>query len=157
MNFLTKSAYCYRNTLVRFSSVVACAVFISCGSETTVPDTKQPSVMDVPFGFPAIPAPQDNPLTLAVMLLKLVLISPNSRTHLEVCIALLIGHYQKKAPDKCQGFIKFLEICKIALTIYAENVQYNLVKMSNGQTDPNLADLDAYRVFSLHKTPPKKE
>lgn len=64
MNFLTKSAYCYRNTLVRFSSVIACAVFISCGSETAVPDTKQPSVMDVPFGFPAIPAPQDNPLTL---------------------------------------------------------------------------------------------
>ncbi|MDF0552828.1 hypothetical protein [Kamptonema sp. UHCC 0994] len=100
---------------------------------------------------------QDNPLTLAVMLLKLVLISPNSRTHLEVCIALLIGHYKRKAPDKCQGFIKFLEICKIALTIYAENVQYNLVKMSNGQTNPNLADLDAYRVFSLHKSPPKKE
>lgn len=101
---------------------------------------------------------QNNPLTLAVMLLKLVLISPNSRTHLEVCIALLIGHYQKKAPDKCQGFIKFLEICKIALTIYAENVQYNLVKMSaNDRTNPEVVDLDTYRVFSLHKSPPKKE
>ncbi|HLO48881.1 MAG TPA: hypothetical protein VK211_10745 [Kamptonema sp.] len=98
---------------------------------------------------------QDNPLTLAVMLLKLILISPNSRTHLEVCIALLIRHYQRKPAQKCQAFIKFLEICKIALTIYAENVQYNLVKMSHdNRSNPEIVDLDTYRVFSLHKTPP---
>jgi len=101
---------------------------------------------------------QDNPLTLAVMLLKLVLISPNSRTHLEVCIALLIRHYQRKPPHKCQAFIKFLEICKIALTIYAENVQYNLVKMSeDNRTNPELGDRDTYRVFSLYKSPTQKE
>ncbi len=64
MNFLIKFAYCYRKTLLQLSSVIICASLVSCGGETAVPDTKQPSVLDVPFGFPAIPTPADNPLTL---------------------------------------------------------------------------------------------
>lgn len=99
-----------------------------------------------------------NPLTLAIMLLKLVLISPHSRTRLEICLALLIKHYEGKSPKKCEKFINFLELCKILLTIYAENVQYNLVKMDdNNRGDPKLVGLDRYRIFSQHKTPTKKE
>lgn len=99
---------------------------------------------------------QGNPLTLAIMLLKLVLISPNSRIRLEVCLALLIKHYEGKSAKKCENFIKFLEICKILLTIYAENVQYNLVRMGEGsQENQDIVSLEGYRVFSQHKFPPK--
>jgi len=46
------------------------------------------------------------------------------------------------------GVINFMEVYNIALAIYADNVQYNLIKMKNAnRADLSIADLDNYRVF----------
>jgi hypothetical protein len=102
-------------------------------------------------------ATQLNPLTLAIIMLKIILISPHSRMHLEVCFARLIQYYQDNSAEECQWFINFLEVCQIALTIYGENVQYNLLNMSDKYHQEQLfIDLNNCRVFSQQK-PLKKD
>ncbi|HEY9849945.1 MAG TPA: hypothetical protein V6D28_10840 [Leptolyngbyaceae cyanobacterium] len=98
-------------------------------------------------------ASQGNPLTLAVILLKLTLLCSHSRTHLEVCIAKLIKHYENYDQSECQWLINFLEICQLILTIYTENVRYNLVNMENDtMVNQPIFDDNAYRVFSQVKS-----
>jgi hypothetical protein len=85
------------------------------------------------------------------------LISPHSRTYLELCCARLIQYYQDNSAAECQWLINFLEVCQIAITIYGENVQYNLVNMSdNPQEEQLFIDLNNCRVFSQQK-PIKKD
>ncbi len=96
---------------------------------------------------------QGHSLTLVVLLLKIIMISRNSRTHLELRIAHLIRYYDKFPVSECEWVINFIEVFNITLAIYAENVEYSLIKMkeeetSNIQTDLNL---DGYRVFSQLK------
>jgi hypothetical protein len=93
-----------------------------------------------------------NPLNLGILLLKIVLISPHSRTNLELYLARLVQHYQENSAVECQWLINFLEVCQISLTIYGENVQYNLVNMSaNDREDRLIVDLNNCRVFSQQK------
>ena len=95
---------------------------------------------------------QLNPLTLAILILKIILISPYSQTYLELCFARLIQYYQDQSAADCQWLINFLEVCQISLTIYGENVQYNLVNMSEKHQEEQLfIDLNNCRVFSQHK------
>lgn len=97
-------------------------------------------------------ASQGNPLTLSIIILKLILICPPSRTHLEVCMAKLIHNYESYSSEECHWVINFLEISKIILTIYTENVRYNLVNMENANlTTKFINNGDAYRVFSQTK------
>jgi hypothetical protein len=95
---------------------------------------------------------QGHPLTLIIVLLKIILISPNSRSHLEIKIAELIRYYDQYPEEECQWFINFIEIFNITFAIYAENVEYNLIKMEEDKKDfiPQ-EDLDSYRVFSQLK------
>lgn len=95
---------------------------------------------------------QGNPLTLIIVLLKIILVCKNARSHLEVRIAHLIKYYEKYPEEECKWFINFLEIFNITFAIYAENVEYNLIKMREEQPDHHpLLNLDAYRVFSQLK------
>lgn len=92
---------------------------------------------------------QGNPLTLVIVLLKIILICPNARTHLENCIAKLIQYYVDCPEDECQWVINFFEIFNITFAIHADNVQYNLIKMDAKRPDgKSEAPLDTYRVFS---------
>jgi hypothetical protein len=96
---------------------------------------------------------QGNPLTLVILLLKIILICRNARSNLEMRIADLIRYYDKYPEDECKWVINFIEIFNITFAIYAENVEYNLIKMekdteTTGNTQFNL---DAYRVFSQLK------
>ncbi len=99
---------------------------------------------------------QGNPITLVITLLKLILISKNSRTHLESRIADLLRYYQEMPEQDCKWVVNFLEIFNVTFTIYADNVQYDLVRMEtdrNGhslefQNTVNHANLDSYRIFS---------
>ncbi|WP_264324294.1 hypothetical protein [Romeriopsis navalis] len=95
---------------------------------------------------------QGNPMTLVVTLLKLILISRNSRLYLEARIADLIHYYENLPEKECWWVVNFLEIFNVTFTIYAENVQYNLIHMEpSGKKrswQDELANLDAYRVFS---------
>jgi hypothetical protein len=93
---------------------------------------------------------QGNPLTLVVVLLKIIFISNHSRSHLEMRIANLISYYNRYLESECSWFINFIEIFNITFAIYAENVEYNLIKMK----EDNL-ELDDYRVFSQLKTSKK--
>lgn len=96
---------------------------------------------------------QGNPMTLVVALLKLILISRNSRLYLEARIADLIRYYENTPEEDCWWVVNFLEIFNVTFTIYAENVQYNLIEMEPAPGkrrtwQDELANLDDYRVFS---------
>jgi hypothetical protein len=99
---------------------------------------------------------QGNPMTLVVMLLKLMLVSKNSRTHLEARIADLLRYYQEIPEQDCRWVVNFLEIFDVTFTIYGDNVQYNLIRMKEEhrecdsivQDTVDEVNLDSYRVFS---------
>lgn len=95
---------------------------------------------------------QGNPLTLVVLLLKIILISPSSQTHLDACLAKLIRYYESQSVAECQWLLNFLDICQITFAIHADNVEYNLVqieeKKGNLQPDPKRGN---YRIFSVAK------
>lgn len=93
-------------------------------------------------------ATHDNALTLAILLLKIVLLCPSSYTHLECCIAKLIQHYESLPESDCKWLINFLEVLKVTLTIYTDNVQFNLVNMSEEESN-------TYRIFSQIRTEDK--
>lgn len=93
---------------------------------------------------------QGNPLTLVMILLKLVLICKHARTHLETCIAKLIRYYEPYPEEECQGLIRFLEIYNVAFTIHAENVRYNLVEMP--ETGTRKRSRDNHRIFSQQES-----
>jgi hypothetical protein len=95
-----------------------------------------------------------NPLTLAIVLLKIVLISPNSRVHLECCLADLIRYYKQLPETECQSAIQLFEILKIVLAIYAGDVEYNLVKIQQDSSIDNsrILDINQYRVFLAFKS-----
>ncbi|MEH2445842.1 MAG: hypothetical protein V7K18_08665 [Nostoc sp.] len=96
-------------------------------------------------------------LTLVILLLKTILICRNSRRHLELRIAHLIRYYEKYPEDECKWIINFIEIFNITFAIYAENVEYNLIKMKEEDKSSNLQlNLDDYRVFSQMKVDKQK-
>lgn len=96
---------------------------------------------------------QGNSLTLAVILLKTILISRNSLPYLEARIADLINYYEQFPRDRCQWVINFLEIFQVTFAIYSENVEYNLVRVNaqaseNGSPLISVGDLETCRIFS---------
>ncbi len=100
---------------------------------------------------------QNNALALAIILLKLILISRNSHLYLEARIADLIRYYEQFSQDQCTWVINFLEIFQVTFAIYAENVEYNLIDLKNPKASATTIQntLDACRVFSqLTKTQP---
>lgn len=109
----------------------------------TTEDQKEPS------GLFILLLSQGNHLTLVIVLLKIILICPNSRTHLETCIAKLIHYYIDYPEDECQWVVNFFEVFNITFAIHADNVQYNLIKMDVKSSDDQSAVVAAtYRVFS---------
>ena len=78
---------------------------------------------------------QGNPMTLVVTLLKLMLMSKNSRTHLDARIADLLRYYEEIPEQDCRWVVNFLEIFNVTFTIYGDNVQYNLIRMKEDHHD----------------------
>ena len=92
---------------------------------------------------------QGHHILLAILLLKIILICPNARNHLETSVAKLIEYYVNYPEEDCKWVIMFFEVFKIAFAIYADDVQYNLIKMDGDRPEKfSDLDLDAYRVFS---------
>jgi hypothetical protein len=108
----------------------------------TTTNNKNPSALFI------LLATHDNALTLAILLLKIVLLCPSSYTHLECCIAKLIQHYESLPESDCRWLVNFLDVLKVTLTIYTDNVQFTLVNMSGKNSD-------SYRIFSQIRTEPK--
>jgi hypothetical protein len=91
------------------------------------------------------------PLTLAIVLLKLLLISPNSHPYLDARIADLIRYYEQFPREECQWIINFLEVYGVTLAICGSDVQYNLVQVQQDEAktnNPETASLEEYRIFS---------
>lgn len=100
-----------------------------------------------------------NPLTLAIMLLKLVLIFQNSHPYLEARIADLIHYYRQFPRHQCQWIINFLEIYSVTFAIYSGDVEYNLVRIDGEETDNSPGVGQDYRVFSqmMNRAMPQPE
>ena len=97
-----------------------------------------------------------SPLNLVIVLLKIILISRNSRTHMENCIGNIIEYYRNQPEEECKWIISFMEIFNITFAIYAEDVHYNLVSMEDEASNTELDEqLEAYRIFAQIK-PQKK-
>ena len=112
---------------------------------TTV-NQKEPSPLFVSL------ATQGCALTLATLLLKIVLLCPPSATHLECCLAQLVQHYESHPESECQWLIRFLEVLQVTLVIYADNVRYNLLNMSEKKREiPGTQEGSTYRIFSQIK------
>lgn len=95
---------------------------------------------------------QKNPLTLVILLLKIILICKNSRTHLECCIANLVKYYEELSEEECPWIINFLEIFNIIFTVYAEDVQYNLISPEVSlHSNPKGLTLESCQIFSQHR------
>ncbi len=98
-----------------------------------------------------------HPLTLVIVLLKIIMICKSARSHLERRIADLIHFYENYPEEECFFFIKFLEIYRITFAIYADNVEYNLIQIKgDGDNQEIQLNPDAYHVFSQLKTKEKK-
>jgi hypothetical protein len=104
---------------------------------------------------------QGGPLTLVIVMLKLVLVAPKTRNRLEYCVAKLILHYEEYSKQDCNWFIGFLEVFSVTFAIYVEDVQYNLVHIPPVLTPAEAAkekatqsrqrNLEDYRIFSQLK------
>jgi hypothetical protein len=104
-----------------------------------------------PTSFFVLSVSENNPLRLVLLLLKLILICPNSRNHLENAIAKLLQHYQDSPESDCEWLINFMDVFNITFTIYTENVRYNLIKVHDPlmiQYDQNHEEIDEYLIFS---------
>jgi len=64
---------------------------------------------------------QGNPLTVVILLLKIVLICQPARIRLEACVADLIMYYEK-SPERCGWMTNFIEIFTVIFAIYADNM-----------------------------------
>lgn len=91
---------------------------------------------------------QGNPLNVAVLLLKIVLISPNSQLYLETRLANLISYYKQFTKAECESIIQFLEICGVTFAIYSDNVEYNLVQVTPKPNSLNTAPVEEFHIFS---------
>jgi hypothetical protein len=112
---------------------------------TTV-DGENPSLLFI------LLATQGKAMALAIFLLKIVLICPQTHTHLECCLAQLIQHYKCQSESECRWLIHFLEVIQVILTIYTEDVRYELVNMSECKQETNASDKrNLYRIFSQIK------
>lgn len=97
---------------------------------------------------------QGHQLTLSIIFLKLILICPNGRMHLEKRISELIKYYQKMPEADCEWAINFFEVFNITFTIYADNdVEYSLIKTNRVREtgDDEDAALENYHIFSQYR------
>ncbi len=91
-------------------------------------------------------------LILAIILLKLVLICRPVYTHLEASLGWLMQYYEARPDCECESLINFLETLRITLTIYAENINYNLVNMEEEKSQTKIIEkLKEKRIFSQVK------
>lgn len=81
---------------------------------------------------------QGHPMTLVIVLLKIILICSSARTHLESCLADLNLYYEDSSEEECNRMINFLDIFNIIFAIYADAVSVQLDwqnVLAEGQSD----------------------
>ncbi|NET11062.1 MAG: hypothetical protein F6K16_41540 [Symploca sp. SIO2B6] len=87
-------------------------------------------------------------LTLVILLLKVVMISPKSRAYLEARVGDLVSYHESLPEEQCRNLIQFLEILRVTFTIYSDKtVSYDLVEMPTQQSKSS-QNKSGYRIFS---------
>ncbi len=104
-----------------------------------------------PSEFLQLSLESNNLLSPVILLLKIVLIFPNSRLYLESYVAELIRFYSSYDEIECRPFINFLDVLNVTLAIFDEDTNYSLIKMKNVENDFPDINLENYRVFSQSK------
>jgi len=107
-------------------------------------------------------------LSLVSWLLRIVLVCPISRQHLEITIAHLISYYSQYPPETSTHFVQFVDILSVGLAIFDADTDYNLVRVNQEVTEtvstnsnsPNMPkpsddDSGTYRIFSQSKNKEK--
>ena len=95
---------------------------------------------------------QGNPYTVVIILLKLILISPNSQNHLDTKIGELIQYYSQSPASECKWLLKLIDIFKVTFAIYADkDVKYNLLKVKTDLNYQSISDLDSYHLLLQYK------
>ncbi len=98
---------------------------------------------------------QGSPFTLVVVLLKIVLMCPYVRTHLEARIADLIRYYEAYPEEDCKWVVNFFEIFNVVMAIHAESTNYTLVNMDKqvklNHHAQSRQSLQQYRIFSQQR------
>lgn len=99
---------------------------------------------------------QSSSILLAILLLKIVLISKGSHHYLEARIADLIRYYEQFPREQCNWVINFLEVFQVTFAIHTENIEYNLISPQNSDSEAHLyqqraltsEEIEACRIFS---------
>ncbi len=89
-------------------------------------------------------------MTLVILLLKIILICPHARNHLDNKIAQLIKYYMDYPQEECHWVVHFFEIFNVIFAIHADNqIQYNLIKINSDDSEEITEEnLESYRIFS---------
>lgn len=104
-----------------------------------------------PSEFIKLTLSRNNNLSSVILLLKIVLVFPNSRLYLENHVADLIKFYSSHDEDECRDFITFLDVLNVTLTIFDNDTDYSLIKMRNVEDKLAELSLENYRIFSQSK------
>ncbi len=99
---------------------------------------------------------QSSSILLAILLLKIVLVSRSSHHYLEARIADLIRYYDQFPSEQCNWVINFLEVFQVVFAIHTDNIEYNLISPERQNTDNfnyekrtwTLEEIEACRIFS---------
>ncbi len=81
---------------------------------------------------------QDYPLTLAIVLLKIILICPPARLHLEERIIDLVIYFDNSTPTQFKWMNNFLEILNVIFAFYGHNA--SLTKYNSSRFTSCLAE-----------------
>ena len=63
-----------------------------------------------------------------------MLISPKSRSYLDLQISYLAQYYQGFPPEECKWFTQFLDVLNVTFAIYLEGVHYSLIRPEDNAT-----------------------
>ncbi len=107
----------------------------------TIDNNYNPSELFILF------AAQNSHFLLVITLLKIILICPNVRIHLEKRIAELIKFYHRETQENCQWLSQFIDLLNLSLAIYADqDVRYHLLQVKV-EKNSTTSMLDRYHIF----------
>lgn len=101
-----------------------------------------------PSEFLQLSLESNNFLNPAILLLKIVLVCPDSRLYLESYVAELIKFYSSYDETECRSFINFLDILNVTLAIFDEDTDYSLIKVKKDEGNILDSNPENYRIFS---------
>ncbi|MCG9884149.1 MAG: hypothetical protein MH825_01000 [Cyanobacteria bacterium] len=70
-------------------------------------------------------------LTLVLLLLKVAILCPSARSHLDLCVAKLLRHYEALDEAECRWVVHFFEMFNVAFAIHSNTIRFDLVSVED--------------------------